>query len=117
MRVVNESKKDKGKKGRAVSMGPRHVDDCASRATSKQLYAQVQTREKRDESVMANARRAHSRRQKSQQPQRGRSPARSSHVEYTGVGKRVIEVNVPFRARPGPHGEPAGTSGPSNTGK
>ena len=93
--------------GRTVSISPRGVDDIGYRKTTKDLYGKVQTKSRRDESVLATARRTHSRRQQSQEaiPKRGRSPARSSkEVQYTDVGKREIEVDVPFRARPAPRG-------------
>ena len=82
----------KTKSGRTVSIDPRGVDDIGFRKTSKELYAQVQTNERRDESVLAHARRTHSRRQKSADPHRGRSSERRSRrPQYTSVGKRNLD--------------------------
>ena len=82
----------KTKSGRTVSIDPRKVDEIGFRKTSKELYAQVQTRERRDESVLATARRTHSRRQKSEDPQRGRSSGRRSRrPQYTSVGRKHLD--------------------------
>ena len=111
----------KDKKGRTVSIDPRGVDDLGYRGASKKLYGQAQAKTRRGESVLATARRTHSRRKQSEDPARGRSPPKGGRKpEYTDigkkslgpssasnnpgtdVGKREIQVNVPFRAKPGP---------------
>ena len=70
------------KDGRTVSIAPRAVGEVGYRKTTNGLYSKVQTEEKRGESVLDNARRAHSRRKQIQEsPLRGRSPALSSNVE------------------------------------
>ena len=79
------------KSGRTVSVDPRGVDDIGYRKTSKELYAQVHFKDKkRDESVLAHARRTHSRRQKSEDPHRGRSPGRR-RPQYTSVGRKNLD--------------------------
>ena len=79
---------------RAVSVDPRAVGDVAYRKTSKTLYAQVQTRGRRDGSVLANARRAQSRRRASKEPLRGRSPERRSRQPtYTDIGRKTWTQN------------------------
>ena len=76
--------------GQHANLDPRSVDDIEYRKTAKKLYGQVQSREKRDESVLAAARRTHSRRVRHRDPSRGRQPHRSSRVEYTNVGRRSM---------------------------
>ena len=75
---------------RKVDVDPRGVDDCGYRKTAKQLYAQVQFKEKRDESVLAKARRTHSRRTKSEGRNRGRPTSRKGrrNPEYTDIGRQ-----------------------------
>ena len=91
--LATSSNPPKQEDGRHANLDPRSVDDVEYRKTSKKLYGQVQSREKRDESVLATARRTHSRRQRSrrQDPSRGRRTQRSSRVEYTDVGKRNMD--------------------------
>ena len=69
------------KEGRTVSIDPRGVDNVGYRQTTKDLYGQVQRKERRDESVLAHARRTLSRRRRSQEPKRGRSPGRTPTMD------------------------------------
>ena len=75
----NQTKEEAAK----VDTDPRAVDGCEYRKTAKHLYAQVQTKGRRDESVLATARRTYSRR-------RGRSENRRTKVEYTDIGKKNL---------------------------
>ena len=98
-RNTSGAKDENEKKARSVSIDPRGVDDCGYRKTPKGLYAKVQTKEKRDESVLAHARRTHSRRQETEgrnrEEKRGRpTEPRRSWVEYTDVGRRQIDPNA-----------------------
>ena len=79
------------KHGRAVSIDPRGVDDLGYRGTSKKIYGQVQNKTYRDESILAKARRTHSRK-RSEEPTRGRSPPKGDRKPtYTEVGKKVLD--------------------------
>ena len=73
--------------GEKAETDPREIDGVDMRKTTKQLYAQTQTEEKRDESILARARRAHSRRRQS--TRRGRGPRR--RVSYTEIGKKNLQ--------------------------
>ena len=76
--------------GRTVSVDPRGVDDVGYRRATKNLYSQVQRRGRRDESVLAAARRTHSQRR---EERRGRSPEqrRSRDPKYTDVGRKAMD--------------------------